>query len=87
VDVAYDGASALERIRTSAPNVVLCDISLPGMSGYEVARALRAEGRRLRLIAMTGYARPEDVAATTAAGFDAHLAKPCEVDDIERVLV
>jgi CheY-like chemotaxis protein len=87
VDVAYDGPSALEKIRTDPPNVVVCDLGLPGMSGYDVARTLRAEGSQLRLIAMSGYARPEDVLATKEAGFNAHLAKPCDVEEVERLFV
>lgn len=70
------------------PDVVLCDIGLPGMNGYEVARALRAEsGRRVpRLVALTGYAGPDDVARSLEAGFDAHLAKPPTIEKLEEAL-
>lgn len=87
-EVAFDGPSALEKARAFHPEIVLCDIGLPGMSGYEVARALRAEhGPALRLIAVSGYAQPEDVRRAAEAGFDAHLAKPPDPLDIERLLL
>jgi CheY-like chemotaxis protein len=70
------------------PDVVVCDLGLPRMNGYEVARALRAApelGRPL-LIALSGYAGPEDIAKAKAAGFDAFLAKPSSPEAIEQVL-
>ena len=88
VEVAYDGASALETARDHRPDVVLCDLGMPGMSGYEVARALRASlGSAVRLVAVTGYAQPEDLARAIEAGFDAHVAKPADPAEIERLLV
>jgi PAS domain S-box-containing protein len=87
VDVANDGPSAIEKVRISPPDVVLCDIGLPGMSGYEVARRLRASGvNGTQLIAVSGYAQPEDVERAIEAGFDGHLAKPCDPEQIERLL-
>jgi PAS domain S-box-containing protein len=86
-EVAYDGPSALARARESSPEVVFCDIGLPGMSGYEVAKALRAlAGDRMLLVAVTGYAQPEDVRRAVESGFDRHLAKPPRAEDIERLL-
>jgi CheY-like chemotaxis protein len=85
VEVVYDGPSAVARARASLPDVVLCDLGLPGMSGYEVARALRATGG-MRLFAVSGYAQPEDVRRATEAGFDGHVPKPCDVAAIERLL-
>jgi hypothetical protein len=68
--VAHDGAGALEVIRASAPDVVLCDIGLPGMSGYELARTVREESTsQVQLIAVSGYAQPGDVKKAIAAGF------------------
>jgi PAS domain S-box-containing protein len=84
--VAYDGPSALEMASANAPEVILCDIGLPGMNGYQVARALRAAGAGLKLFAVSGYAQPEDVRRAVEAGFDGHLAKPVDVADIERLL-
>ena len=87
VEVAHDGPMAIERTRANPPDVVLCDIGLPGMSGYEVAKALRASGANgMRLIALSGYAQPEDVKRAIEAGFDAHIAKPCDVEQIGRLL-
>jgi PAS domain S-box-containing protein len=84
--VAYDGPTAVARARERPPDVVLCDLGLPGMSGYEVARALRGEGGHARLVAVSGYARPEDVARSAEAGFERHLAKPASPDELERLL-
>ncbi len=66
---------------------MLCDIGLPGMSGYEVARELRRDhGHRMRLIAVSGYAQPEDVQRSVEAGFDAHVAKPPDLERLETLL-
>jgi PAS domain S-box-containing protein len=88
VAVAHDGAEALERARAFLPSVILCDIGLPRMNGFEVARAVRRDPglAGVCLIALTGYARPEDVAATREAGFDHHLAKPASIPDLERAM-
>ncbi|MGC4118668.1 MAG: ATP-binding protein [Myxococcales bacterium] len=89
VAVAHDGAEGLAAARAFSPDVVLCDVGLPGMSGYEVARRLRAD-RRLRrlplLVAVTGYALPEDQQRAAEAGFMHHLAKPPSLDALERLL-
>ncbi len=68
--------------------MVLCDIGLPGIDGYAVARSLRADAalRDAKLVALTGYAAPEDVARSKEAGFDTHLAKPPSLEKIEEVL-
>src|SRR5262249_46621383 len=88
VDVAYNGPNGLQHARTFAPDIVVCDIGLPEMSGYEVARTLRAhpELGHAALVALTGYAGPEDVKKTKEAGFDAHLAKPVNATDLLRVM-
>jgi CheY-like chemotaxis protein/two-component sensor histidine kinase len=87
VEVAYDGPSAIEKAGANPPDVVLCDIGLPGMSGYEVAKALRATGAAgIQLVAVSGYAQPEDLKAAVEAGFDRHIAKPPNPDEIERLL-
>jgi CheY-like chemotaxis protein len=86
--VAYDPAAALARAAEELPDVALCDVGLPGMSGYELARRLRAlpSGHRLRLFALSGYAQAEDVARALEAGFDAHFAKPADVERLSRLL-
>jgi CheY-like chemotaxis protein len=86
-EVAYDGQDAVARVRERAPDVVLCDIGLPGMDGYEVARRIRALRRHdVRLVAVTGYAQPEDLARATEAGFDRHVSKPPDPERIDEVL-
>jgi PAS domain S-box-containing protein len=86
-EVAYDGRTALRRALEYRPDVVLCDIGLPGMDGYEVAHELRAaRGRDVRLVAISGYAQPEDVTHAAQAGFDEHVAKPCAPAQIEQLL-
>ncbi len=88
VEIAYSGPEGIEKARVLRPDLILCDIGLPGMDGYEVARALRADPalRDVTLAALTGYAGPEDVARSTAAGFDVHLAKPPNLERLERLL-
>ena len=72
---------ALEQLDTFKPAAAVIDIGLPGMDGYQLAAEIRRRlgGRPMRLIALTGYGGPEDVARATAAGFDAHLTKPVEM--------
>jgi CheY-like chemotaxis protein len=88
VEAVHDGATAVARVRERHPDVVLCDIGLPGMDGYEVAKAIRAEPdlAGVRLVAVSGYAQPEDRARARQAGFDAHVAKPADPADIGRLL-
>ena len=86
--LARDGRSAVALAREHRPEVVICDIGLPDMSGYEVARMLRAD-RALDgswLVALTGYAQPEDRERAAEAGFDAHLAKPPSIDALDAAI-
>ena len=77
VVVRYTGLDGLAEARAQVPDVVVCDIGLPDLDGYAVARALRAElPKQPLLVALSGYATPEDRQESKAAGFDAHLAKP-----------
>ncbi len=80
VRIAHDGPSALDMANTFEPNAALLDIGLPGLNGYELARALRSRqnGRELLLIALTGYGQPEDRMRSRAAGFDGHMVKPVD---------
>ena len=84
VRVVHDGPAALEAVAAEPPEVVLLDIGLPGMDGYEVARRLRdapANGP-LTLIAVSGYGQESDRLRTREAGFDHHLTKPVDLDDL-----
>ena len=85
---ANDGQIAIERFREFQPEVVLLDIGMPGMNGYEVARALRLEpcGANVKLIALTGWGSDEDKRQTKEAGFDHHLVKPVQLSDLEKIL-
>jgi CheY-like chemotaxis protein len=85
-EVAYDGPSAMVKLGEGAPEVILCDLGLPGMTGYDVAREVRAGGRPVRLIALSGYAQPEDVRRALEAGFDAHVSKPPDPEELARLL-
>ena len=86
-EVAYDGQAALDAVRERSPDVVLCDLGLPGMSGYDVAKAVRAAGNdAVRLLAVSGYAQPEDVRRAVEAGFDAHVAKPPDPERLDQLL-
>lgn len=82
VCVAKDAAEALNRAESYGPELVLCDIGLPGaVDGYELARLLRARwGERLLLVALTGYGSGADRERAFAAGFDAHMTKPLDLD-------
>jgi CheY-like chemotaxis protein len=82
VDVAYDGPSAIALARLHTPDIILLDLGLPGMDGYQVAAELRQEGRcrEALLIALTGYGQEGDLRRSRAAGFDLHLVKPVDFD-------
>ncbi len=76
VFTAADGPSGLECVLSSAPDIALVDIGLPGFDGLELARRARVAGVRCRLVALTGYGRSEDKSHAQLAGFDRHLVKP-----------
>ena len=84
----YSAADALERVQSFQPDAALLDIGLPQMSGYELAREIRAlsVGKRIRLVALTGYGQTEDHHRSVEAGFDAHLVKPVDLDVLESAL-
>ena len=86
--VANDGRQALRMLPSLMPDVVFLDLGMPGMSGYEVAAAVRQDARLagIRLVALTGWGGEADRAKTKAAGFDEHLTKPATVEAIEDVL-
>lgn len=86
--LAAKGNEALELLRSRGADVVLCDLGLPGMSGYELARAIRHDTslRETPLVALTGYGQPEDRKRTAAAGFDEHLTKPVDLQVLGETL-
>jgi PAS domain S-box-containing protein len=88
VQVAHNGPDGIDRARRFHPEVVLCDIGLPGMNGYEVARAFRSDPSLsgTLLVALSGYAQAEDIEKARGAGFDRHLAKPASMDNLKRIL-
>jgi signal transduction histidine kinase len=88
VEVAHSGPDGIEKLRSFRPDVVFCDIGLPGMDGYDLARAVRQDPmlQSTLLVALSGYALPEDLERAAEAGFQHHLAKPPSVDALERVL-
>jgi CheY-like chemotaxis protein len=86
VITAADGYVALEMAKLYPPDVVLLDIGLPGMDGYEVAKELRKQKPNLYIAAVTGYGTPADKQRATEAGFDAHLTKPAHPVSIIKLL-
>jgi signal transduction histidine kinase len=87
VDVAHDGPSAMENIRVRRPEVVLMDIGLPGINGYELARRIRSEPELADtlLVALTGYGQVEDERRSQEAGFDLHLVKPPSLSTLKEI--
>jgi len=83
---AIDGAEGIDAAERLKPDVVLIDIGLPRMDGYQVAQAIRARLGRLRLVAVTGYGQPEDKRRAREAGFDEHLVKPVDPAALNRAL-
>jgi CheY-like chemotaxis protein len=83
-----DGVEALRLAREDLADAFVIDIGLPGMDGYELARELRGlpDGERVMLIALTGYGSPEEKERAREAGFDAHLTKPADIEQLHRLL-
>jgi len=86
--VAHDGAQAFTLLERERPDVALLDIGMPGVNGYELGERVRREawGRRIVLVAVTGWGQDEARARSSAAGFDFHLTKPVELAELDRVL-
>jgi PAS domain S-box-containing protein len=89
VEIFGEPFAALDALRKRQPALLICDIGLPGMTGYDFIRSVResAWGASLFAVAMTGYAQPEDRLQAAYAGFDAHLAKPPSFDELASVLL
>ena len=88
VRLATDGQGGIAAFTASRPDVLLCDVGLPDVTGYELVARLREleGGRSVFAVALTGYAQPDDVARAISAGFDAHLPKPPPLDEVDRLL-
>jgi signal transduction histidine kinase/ActR/RegA family two-component response regulator len=87
-EVAVDGPSGVDRVMTFDPEIVLLDIGLPHIDGYEVARRIRAlpRGAHKLIVAVTGYGQEQDRQRSAQAGIDAHLVKPVDFDQLLRIL-
>jgi CheY-like chemotaxis protein len=84
---AYDGGAALAAVEAFHPDVVLVDLVMPGIDGFEIARQLRASHNgTMRIIALSAFGMPEVREATRAAGFDALLTKPATADELAGIL-
>jgi CheY-like chemotaxis protein len=88
MSVAYDGEQALAMANEIKPDVVLLDIGLPKMNGYEVARQIRQQpwGSKLILVAITGWGQTEDKDLSRESGFDHHLVKPVDHDQLLKLI-
>jgi CheY-like chemotaxis protein len=87
VETAFDGMAAIELVREFKPQVLLLDIGLPGMNGYDVVSTLRSEGfEQTVMVAISGYGQPEDRQRSLDAGFDHHLVKPVDQAALSAVL-
>jgi DNA-binding response OmpR family regulator len=88
VMVAHSGEEALRLAREAVPEAMILDLGMPGIPGDQVAREIRREswGAKTLLLAVTGWGRPEDKTRSSAAGFDHHLTKPVDIDEVEKIL-
>jgi hypothetical protein len=88
VQVAYTGPAALALLEHFEPDLIMLDLSMPGMDGFELATAIRAKPRfrSTRMIALTGLCQDDARRRSRAAGFDEHLLKPLEFDQLVRLL-
>jgi len=88
VDTAHDGPTALEKIKSNRPEMVLLDIGLPGMDGYQVAKEIRQDAQfdAMLLVALTGYGQEEDRRRSREVGFDEHFVKPPSLDQMKELL-
>lgn len=88
VVVAFDGEQALRLATDQPPHVMLLDISMPALDGYELARRIRLQpwSTNIRLISISGWLSPEDRARASAVGYEAHLSKPIDLDQLDALL-
>jgi CheY-like chemotaxis protein len=88
VETAFDGPQAIEKAEVWQPEVMLLDLGMPKMSGYEVCRMIRQQpwGKTIRIVALTGWGQDRDRQNTREAGFDAHLVKPVDFSALGAML-
>jgi CheY-like chemotaxis protein len=88
VQTAHDGLDALRVAPVFAPHIVLLDLGMPNLNGYETANQIRSQpwGRDMALVALTGWGQPKDRKRTVEAGFDAHLVKPVDQNTLLKTL-
>lgn len=88
VFMAYNGFEGLQKAKSTVPDIIFCDIGLPGMSGFDVARKLREDDslKDIWIVALSGYAGEWDIANSAQSGFNLFLPKPVSAADIRRVL-
>jgi CheY-like chemotaxis protein len=86
--VCYDGVEALKLLERFSPSIAFVDLGMPRMDGYQFAQRFRARAAdgKSRLVALTGWSQPEDLARSSRAGFDLHLIKPISIDRLVEVL-
>jgi CheY-like chemotaxis protein len=84
----HDGAAALDMVATFDPQLVLLDIGMPKLNGYETCMAIRERdgGAARTLVAVTGWGQPQDLKSSSDAGFDHHLVKPVDIDTLVRLI-
>jgi CheY-like chemotaxis protein len=89
VRTARDGLQAIEITPDFLPNVILMDIGMPKLNGYDTTRQIRTlpSGKDVMIIALTGWGQPEDLRQSTEAGCSAHLVKPIDLAELERLLL
>jgi CheY-like chemotaxis protein len=86
VETAYDGQQALGAFDAFDPEVAVLDLAMPKLSGYDLARAFKERKPRLKLIAITGLAQPADIVRSKEVGFDHHLVKPFDPQELDRLV-
>lgn len=88
VTLAFTGPEGLAKARELFHDIILCDIDLPGLDGYQIARSVRGDSSlaMTALVAVTGYVASENVRQATEAGFDLHMQKPLSIEDLQWVL-
>lgn len=86
--IAYNGPEGLGKAKAARPDIIFCDIGLPDMNGYEIARLIKGDDeiKDIYLVALTGYAGQQDIEFAARSGFDKHIAKPVNIETLQKVL-